>query len=358
MKHCTRLSPLVVCLFLTQCAVAQSDLLLKNYRPVSIYHTPHTEISKAAYPVIDMHSHDYAATQEEIARWVKTMDAVGIQKTVLLTYQTGNGFDSVVAKYKNFRDRFIFYCGFDYTGFGKPGWQQHAIAELERCYKKGARGIGELGDKGEGELYSKPTPGVGVHIDDPLLKPVLQKCAELKMPVSIHVAEDQWMYENPDSTNDGMMNAAQWHVDMGKPGKLGHDALLASLENAVKENPRTTFIACHYANSCSNLDVLGKMLDKYPNLYADIAARYAEVAPVPRYTASFITKYSNRLLYGTDMGDDPKMYRTTFRILETADEHFYEIGQFNYHWPLYGLHLPGDALQRIYHDNAQKILNP
>ena len=65
------------CLCYATCATAQNDLLLKNYRPVSIYHTPRTEVAKAAYPVIDMHSHDYAATPEEIAQWVVTMDAVG-----------------------------------------------------------------------------------------------------------------------------------------------------------------------------------------------------------------------------------------------------------------------------------------
>jgi predicted TIM-barrel fold metal-dependent hydrolase len=99
------------------------------------------------------------------------------------------------------------------------------------------------------------------------------------------------------------------------------------------------------------------MLDKYPNLYADIAARYAEIAPVPRYAAAFITKYQDRLLYGTDNDPEEKMHKTTFRILETADEHFYERDMFNYHWPLYGLHLSKAVLEKIYRKNAEKILN-
>ncbi len=102
--------------------------------------------------------------------------------------------------------------------------------------------------------------------------------------------------------------------------------------------------------------MLGNLFDKYPNLFADIAARYAEVSPVPNYTASFITKYQDRLVYGTDMGDQAKMYRITFRILESADEHFYEIDQFSYHWPLYGLHLPAQVLQKLYSGNAENII--
>ena len=226
---------------------------------------------------------------------------------------------------------------------------------MERCHKKGAKGVGELGDKGEGELYSKPTPGRGLHIDDPQMKPLLQKCGELHMPISIHVAEDQWMYEAIDSTNDGLMNAARWHVDMNKPNKLGHDALIGSLEKAVHENPKTTFIACHLANTCSNLPQLGILLDKYPNLYADVAARFGEIAPVPRYAAAFITKYQDRLVYGTDMNPGEHMYLETFRILETADEHFYT--GHSYHWPLYGLNLPKEVLEKLYRVNAEKIMN-
>ncbi len=213
-----------------------------------------------------------------------------------------------------------------------------------------------MGDKGLGEFYSTPVPAWGLHIDDPRMKPLLKKCAELHMPVSIHVAEDAWMYEKADSTNDGLMNAAKWKVDMTKKGILGHDQLIATLEHAVKENPKTIFIACHLANCCADLNTLAKLFDTYPNLYADIAARYGEIAPIPRFVHSFMEKYADRIVYGTDMGTAKEMYRTTFHILETADEHFYEQDIFGYHWPLYGLSLSDETLKKIYRDNAEKIL--
>ena len=333
-----------------------NELKLKNYRPVSIYKIPKTKIEKAKYPVIDFHSHDYPKTNEEVDQWIKTMDAAGIAKSIILSYATGKKFDSVVDKYSRYKDRFEIWCGFDYTGFDKPGWEQQAVAELIRCHKKGARGVGELGDKGLGELYSQPTAGYGIHIDNPRMQPLLKKCAELHMPVSIHVAEDAWMYQQADSTNDGLMNAAKWKVDMSVPGKLNHDELVTTLENAVKENPATIFIACHLANCCADLSMLGKLFDKYPNLYADIAARYGELAPIPRFVKAFMEKYSNRLVYGTDMGTAKEMYQTTFRILETADEHFYEHQRFSYHWPLHGFALSNATLKKIYSENGKRIL--
>ncbi len=283
------------------------------------------------------------------------MDETGVEKSIILSYSSGARFDSVVAKYSRYAGRFEIWCGFDYTGYEKPGWQQHAVEELERCYKKGARGVGELGDKGLGEFYSSPTPGWGMHIDDPRMKPLLEKCAELHMPVSIHVAEDAWMYLPADSTNDGLMNAATWKVDLTKTGILTHDQLILSLENAVRNNPKTIFIVCHLANCCSDLDVLGRLLDRYPNLYADMAARYGEISPIPRFAQAFIQRYSDRIVYGTDMGTSKEMYRTTFRILETGDEHFYDFDLFSYHWPLYGLSLNNETLKKIYGDNGKRI---
>jgi uncharacterized protein len=56
------------------------------------------------------------------------------------------------------------------------------------------------------------------------------------------------------------------------------------------------------------------------------------------------------------MGFDAKMYQITFRILESEDEHFYEIEPFSYHWPLYGLGLGDEILRQVYHENAAKLL--
>ncbi len=335
-----------------------NQVLLKNYRPVSLYHVPASHIQKAAWPVIDMHSHDYAKTDADIREWIRNMDSCGIQKTVILTYTTGAAFDSAVGKYAPYGDRFELWCGFDYAGYDQTGYGSAAVKELERCYRMGARGVGELGDKGLGEFYSEPVKAWGMHVDDPRMKPLYDKCAELHMPVNIHVADPIWMYEKMDSTNDGLMNAYTWKVDMMKPGIIGFDELITTLENAVKNNPKTIFIACHYANLNHDPERLGRLFETYPNLYADIAARYAESAPIPRYMKAFCEKYADRLLYGTDMGESLNMYRITFRILESTDEHFYATEHFGYHWPLYGFGLSTEALKKIYRDNALRITTP
>ena len=332
------------------------NILLKNFRPVSLYKIPVTRIERAAFPIIDAHTHDYAKNDEEVKQWIRCMDACGIERSIVLTQTSGPEFDSIYNLYSKYSNRFDIWCGFDYTGYDKPGYGPAAVKELERCFRMGAKGVGEEGDKGLGMFFNSPVKAWGMHFDDPRMKPLLEKCAQLGMPVSIHVADPIWMYEKMDSTNDGLMNAQEWRIDMKKTGIIGFDALLQTLENALKSNPKTTFIACHFANLNHDLAKLGLLFDKYPNFYADISARYAESAPIPRNMKIFYEKYQDRLLYGTDMSFDLSMYRTTFRILESNDEHFYETGLFGYHWALNGFSLPKEILKKIYHDNAVKIL--
>ena len=47
------------------------------------------------------------------------------------------------------------------------------------------------------------------------------------------------------------------------------------------------------------------------------------------------------------MGFEASMYETTFRILETQDEHFYEKDLFSYHWALNGLGLSDVVLKKL-----------
>jgi uncharacterized protein len=340
------------------------NIRLQQFKPKSIFNTPHNFVPIARYPVIDMHAHAWDENTD-ISEWVKRMDAANIAKTIVLSFETGDKFDAIVDQYSGWGDRFSIWCGFDYTGYASENdWQDHAISELQRCNAKGAQGVGELGDKGTGEFYSSPIAGIGMHINDKRMDPLLDECAKLKMPVNFHVADPIWMYLPMDVYNDGMMNAYNWRIEL-KEGMLDHAQLLHSFEHALKKHPRTVFIACHLANCTHDLSITARLLDSHPNLYCDISSRLKEICTVPRYAAAFLEKYQDRLLFGSDVGYDPskglnyatQIYEVSFRLMETADEHVYEHDLFKYHWPLYGLELSDDVLKKLYYDNAKKLIN-
>ena len=70
-------------------------ILLKDYRPRSIYKVPVTDIAKAKFPIIDMHSHPYPKTEAEITTWLRNMDDTNVEKTIILSMSTGKAFDAI-----------------------------------------------------------------------------------------------------------------------------------------------------------------------------------------------------------------------------------------------------------------------
>lgn len=337
-------------------ATAADSILLKDYRPVSVFNVPETEVLKARYPVIDMHTHDYVSTEAEVDSIVAYMDDCGVEQAHIMQCNwIGDTYDVVAKRYAAYPDRFKLWFCLDYTGFDSPDWTGKAIAQVERYKEMGAIGIGEMVDKGLGDVYASPVEGKGIRLNDPKLIPVLRRCGELGLLINIHIAEPIWMYEKIDNHNDGLMNGANWQVDTTVEGCIGYDALMDMFEEALYACPDTKIIACHLLNMSHDYPRLSAIMDRHPNLYLDISARLAESSATPRATRDFIIRYQDRIIYGTDNTPSREMYRYTFRFLETADEHIYD--GYSYHWPCSAWDLPDKVLKKLYRTNALKLLS-
>jgi predicted TIM-barrel fold metal-dependent hydrolase len=103
-----------------------------------------------------------------------------------------------------------------------------------------------------------------------------------------------------------------------------------------------------------------RMLDTYPNLNADIAARIAELGRQPRATRALIERHPDRIVFGTDLfPPDREIYGVHFRFLETADEHFAYDTEGNPsqgRWAISGLDLPSEILAAVYAGNARRLI--
>ncbi|VAW25131.1 amidohydrolase 2 [hydrothermal vent metagenome] len=338
------------------------DILVKDYAPRSSVVTQETFVPKAKYQVIDSHVHVLARTPEEVADWVKTMDEVGIETSLVLTGVTGDEFDALVDSLpKAFPGRFQLYCGMDKTNIDKPDYSERVVAELERCYTKGAIGVGEITDKGYGIVspkfdgnYDKPASlprNKRLHPDDDRLDNFWGKCAELGMPVSLHVADhpscwtplDVYQERTPD-----YQHFNKYGLDVPSYAEL-----IEKRNRTLKKHPNTIFISCHLGNQGHDLEALSHDMDKYPNLYLDTSARDYEMGRTPRTSAKFLEKYKGRILFGTDQSREKSMYQMHWRLLETADE--YIVGRLG--WRYYGLDLSDSVLKSMYYNTASKILN-
>jgi predicted TIM-barrel fold metal-dependent hydrolase len=330
------------------------SVLLKDYAPSSSLVVAETQVQKARVQAIDVHTHtgqSYIRNAEDVAAWARTMDDVGVETTVVFTGATGAEFDRQADLFKPHANRFQLWCSLEGGDVGAPDWPERAARELERCYRKGARGIGELTDKGAGMQRASLPPEKRLLPDDPRLDAVWRKCAELKIPANVHIADHPscWQPLGPKQERTPDFQ----HFNLHGKDVLSFEELINRRNRMLAKHPRTTFIACHLGNQGHDLAALGKALDQYPNLFVDISARDYEIGRQPRSAARFLARYKDRVLFGTDMERDKNMYRGWWRLLETGDE--FIPGRI--WWRYYGLELPSPVLQSLYRDNAKRILN-
>jgi len=328
-------------------------IALKDYAPKPSLVVNETSVPKAKYPAIDVHSHINARTAEQVRDWVKTMDEAGIEMSVVLTGATGDEFDKLADLYlKAYPGRFQLYCGIDTRDIDKPDYPQRAAAELARCYKRGARGTGELTDKGTGFGRSANLPrNARLHPDDPRLDAFWDKCAELNIPANIHIADHPSCWKPLDVYQERTPDYQ--HFNLYGKDVPSWEELIEMRNRTLAKHPKTRFIACHLGNEGHDLKLLAATLDKYPNLYVDISARDYEVGRAPRTAAKFLARYKNRVLFGTDMGREKSMYQAWWRLLESADE--FMPGRI--WWRYYGLELPAPVLESLYRGNAKQVLS-
>jgi predicted TIM-barrel fold metal-dependent hydrolase len=135
--------------------------------------------------------------------------------------------------------------------------------------------------------------------------------------------------------------------------------LFAERNRVLARHPDVTFVGAHMGSSSEDLDQLGTWLDRYPNFHVDLAASINELGRQPYKARRFLIRYHDRVLFGTDLKSAKTPgYEVYARFLETEDEYFgtEPANDRQGFWMIYGMYLPRPVLQKIYRDNARRLL--
>jgi len=340
-------------------ADSKKTILLKDYHPQSALHAAVHEIPRAKFPVIDVHNHtndargigDRVDPKELVAR----MDALNIKTIVILTGGWGDDLQKVLdTMVKPYPGRFMVLEQIDWSKIDDPNFSRLMVEQLDDSVKRGARGLKILKELG---LGVRDKTGKLIPVDDPRLDPVWEECGRLGIPVFIHVADPEAFFHPIDASNERYEELIE-HPDWSF---YGHDfptmeEVLAQRDRMFAKHPKTTFVALHFGNWPENLDFVDQMLAKFPNVMIETGAREGELGRQPRRTRQLILKYPDRVMFGTDEGASEEMYRNYFRWLETDDEYFpYAQYPGQGRWMIYGMALPDDVLEKLYHKNAERL---
>lgn len=334
-------------------AKAEVDLPISQFEPRTMLKRALHPVKKARFAAIDYHNHLDSLEPKDV---LAVMDECGIEHVVNITMQTGNDALVMIKKYRDASaQRFSTIGWMDWKGSEQPGFFARAVEDLERLVEHGAIGIKFWKDLG---LSVRDSHGELLRVDDERLAPLFEKAGELCIPVMFHTADPFAFFEPIDRFNERYEELAA-HPDWAfSDSQYSKYELLEQRNTVFGRHPNTQFVGAHIGECAEDMAFVCSMLEAYPNVMVDISARANELGRQPYTARNFFLKYSDRILFGTDLLPEVEMYRRYFQFLETADEYIeyptHASGQGR--WNIYGLYLPDEVLRKVYRENALKLL--
>lgn len=378
----SRLQLMVICLaagLLACLATAQIEppaepelaIPFYEYDPPSTLVVPEHPVTRARYPFIDVHNHQFQMADQDLAEVVAEMDALNMGIMVNLS---GRGFqriempdgstrfglqdpDYLRRAIENGREnapgRFVVFTNIDFRGIDEPDWGARTAAAVALDVANGAQGLKIYKNLG---MDAVDGTGARIPVDDPRIDPVWAKCGELGVPVLIHSADPAQFWQPKDGGNERLYELIERPERIRPPAdNPSFEQIIGEQHNVFRKHPGTTFINAHLGWMGNDLARLGRLLDELPNVNTEIGAVLAELGRQPRHAQQWLIRYQDRVLFGKDAWT-PSEYHVYFRTLETADDYFDYYRRRHAFWKIYGLDLPDDVLRKIYYRNALRII--
>lgn len=271
---------------------------------------------------------------------------------------------------KTHPDLHFFASTFDLRERHAPGWAERTTKALDDTFANGAVMVKIWKEVG---IDLKRPDGSFMMPDDTLLDSVYAHLASRGKPLHAHLAEplDAWRPLDPNSVHYSYYSKnPEWHL-FGKPAYPSHEAIIAARDRILEKHPTLVVIAAHLASLEHDVDEVAARLDRYPNLYVEVAARTRDLTYQPSdKVRQFFLTYQDRILYGVDRTWMPYARETPptdeeraafVRDLEAQyrlDYAYYAgTGTVDYRGrEVQALALPADVLAKFYHGNAQRVI--
>ena len=264
--------------------------------------------------------------------------------------------------HKEFPKELAFATTFSMENFGQQGWEESVIKGLKKDFDNGAVAVKVWKDIG---MTFRDSLGNFIFIDDPRFDPVLDFIAANNKTLIAHQAEPKncWLPLDSMTVNNDrayFKEHPEYHMYL-HPDYPSYETLIAARNHMLAKHPDLRVVGAHLGSLEWSVDELAKCLDTYPNLAVDMAARVCHFQVQDRdKVRAFITKYSDRLLYGTDFGINEKSVMddeiNSLKKVWHADWEYFSTNDVmeseNVNGSFQGLNLDKDVLKNIYYESA------
>ncbi len=331
--------------------------------------TPYSMADFARVPKIDSHVHDNVADDTFLALARKNNFEL---LSINVDYPDFPSLSdqATVAHALRARDKlhFHFTTAFAMKGFGTPGWAERVNQRLNAEKAAGAVAVKIWKNVG---LIETDAKGHKIMLDDPGFDPVIAHIISLQLPLIDHQGEPKncWLPLDQMSTDNDrsyFKEHPNYYMYLHPEGP-SYETLMAARDRFVAKHPDLHFVGAHMASLEWSVDRLAAFLDRYPNANVDLAARMTQVmyqsARDYKKVRAFYIKYQDRLLYGSDLAQNPSdkpaqftreaqaFWEMDWRYLATPEtQHVADLKA-----DIKGLALPRTVIDKIYYRNAKRV---
>src|SRR5690606_16487078 len=124
---------------------AQVKMDFEAYDPPSTLVVPEHKLTRAKFPFIDVHNHQFGMPSQDLNALAREMDKLNMAVMVNLSGRGRGSTEHLDQSLKNVKqsqpNRFIVFTNMDFAAIDDPEWQGRMIKQLEEDVKKGANGL-------------------------------------------------------------------------------------------------------------------------------------------------------------------------------------------------------------------------
>ena len=306
-----------------------------------------TNTWKYTGPIFDAHTH--IGTIDDISKMIAIEDDFGVSAQIGIVHSE-EGFQAAKERYPH---RFVFAKYLSLSDIAQYNVEP-VLDEISHLQEQGY----SLAKSWFGPRWRDYHREVkkDFRIDHPKLDPIFQALEDNGIPLIIHMGDPDTYY------------ASQYRDSERYGTKEEH---LKQIEEVISRHPKLNFQIPHLGAQpeIHRLPALARWMEKFPNVVVDTASSRwmaRELSKDPEKARGFMLKYSDRVLFGTDLSSnrDARDFSGRYvaqRILWETDERDTPLPfpdadtEDTGGTAINGLDLPLSVLGKLYWENANRI---
>ena len=258
-------------------------------------------------------------------------------------------------------------ASFSMNGWDQPDWQRNVLREIDAAFAGGAIGVKVWKNIG---MDFRDRAGKLVMIDDPKFDAIFALVRKRHKVLIGHQGEPHncWLPLAEMTVNNDreyFRDHPQYHMFL-HPELPSYAQQMAARDRMLQRNTQVRFMGAHMASLEWSVEELARFLDRHRNAVVDLAARMGQVQFQSNLDRDkvrrFFIRYQDRLLYGSDLTQEPGADSKTVR----DEAHTTWLRDWQYlntdttlsvpqlDAPVRGLALPRSVIRQLYSRNAER----